>query len=107
MAYHNLGSMSSLLKTHSTKDIRPEDLMIRLESEISDLKSLEEAEQLFKKLKFLGLHFDPFASEISMECKQIMNQLGLDLYLENPYLVTNLLLRLLDKVEEKINFLKH
>lgn len=107
MAYHNFKFMSSLLKTNSGKDTRPEDLMIRLESEIAQLNSLKEAELLFKKLKFLGLHFDPFASEVSMECKQIMNQLGLDLYLENPYLVTNLLLRLLDKVEEKINFLKH
>ena len=106
MAYHNLSLMSSLLKTTPAKDTRPEDLMIRLESEISRLDSLTEAELLFKKLKFLGLHFDPFSSEVSSECQQIMNQLGLDLYLENPYLVTNLLLRLLDKVEEKINFLK-
>lgn len=59
-----------------------------------------------KKLKFLGLNFDPFAPEVSEECQQIMNNLGLTEHLKNPYQATNILLRLLDKTEDRVNNLK-
>lgn len=81
--------------------------MIRFESDILAIKSATKAELLFKKLKYLGNHLDPFNPEISIECQQIMNHLGLDLYLANPYEMTNMLLRLLDKSEEQFNKLKH
>lgn len=81
--------------------------MAQFESEIQAMENIEEVELLFKKIKFLGLHFDPFSAEVSNECQLIMTQFGLDQYLDNPYQMTNILLRLLDKVEEKIKNLKH
>jgi hypothetical protein len=67
---------------------------------------LLEAELTMKKLKFLGLNFDPFGQEVSLECQQVMDNLGVTQHLKNPYLATNILLRLLDKTEERINNLK-
>ncbi len=59
-----------------------------------------------KKLQFLGLNFDPFQNEAGSECEQIMHQLKMTEHMKNPYLATNILLRLLDKTEERINNLK-
>lgn len=67
---------------------------------------LPEVEITMKKLKFLGLNFDPFSQENTAECRQIMDNLGLTEHLTNPYLATNILLRLLDKTEERLNTLK-
>lgn len=70
------------------------------------MQDVVEVELLMKKLQFLGLNFDPFQDEIGNECGQIMDQLGLREHLTNPYLATNILLRLLDKTEERLNNLK-
>jgi hypothetical protein len=59
-----------------------------------------------KKLKFLGLNYDPFNPEVPSECQQVMENLGLTQHLKNPYLATNILLQLLDKTEERLNNLK-
>lgn len=107
MAYHSLDFMSSLLKTVPAKAPAPQDYLSQFEAKILAMNTLEEVELLFKKLKFLGIHFDPFASDLSPECHSIMTQLDLHLYLDNPYQMTNMLLRLLDKTEERINNLKH
>ena len=65
-----------------------------------------EAELIMTKLKYLGNNFDPFNPDITSECQQIMNNLKLTDHLKNPYLATNILLRLLDKTEEQVNNLK-
>ena len=83
----------------------PENFVVEFENHLLVLE-LREAELTMKKLKFLGLHFDPFAQEHTIECQEIMENLGLSEHLKNPYLATNLLLRLLDKTEERINNLK-
>lgn len=70
------------------------------------MNDLLEVELLMKKLQFLGINFDPFQVETGNECGQIMDQLGLTDHMRNPYLATNILLRLLDKTEERINNLK-
>lgn len=70
------------------------------------MKSVNDVEILMKKLQYLGLHFDPFQSEVEKECQQIIDQLGLSNEIKNPYLATNILLRLLDKTEERLNNLK-
>lgn len=70
------------------------------------MKDVMEVELLMKKLQFLGLNFDPFQDEVGNECEEIMNQLGLTDHMKNPYLATNILLRLLDKTEERLNNLK-
>lgn len=99
--------MNSLLKTTTAGAVAPQDFMTAFESKILAMETLAEVELLFKKLKFLGTHLDPFNPDTSIECQQIMSQLGLHLYLDNPYQMTNMLLRLLDKSEEQINKLKH
>ena len=65
-----------------------------------------EAELIMTKLKYLGINFDPFNPDITSECQQIMNNLKLTDHLKNPYLATNILVRLLDKTEEQVNNLK-
>lgn len=67
---------------------------------------VEDVELLMKKLQFLGLNFDPFQTEIGNECVQIMDQLQMREHMMNPYQATNILLRLLDKTEERLNNLK-
>jgi hypothetical protein len=68
---------------------------------------LSELELVDKKLKFLGLNFDPFNQETSPECEQIMDTLGLTVHLRNPYQATNILLQLLDMAEEELTKLKN
>jgi len=70
------------------------------------LLDFNQADLLYKKLKFLGLNFDPFSNENSPECEQVLEALGLSIHLQNPYLATNILLKLLDMTEECINKLK-
>ena len=70
------------------------------------MKDVLEVELLMKKLQYLGLNFDPFQDATENECGQIMDQIGLTDHMKNPYLATNILLRLLDKTEERLNNLK-
>ena len=98
--------MNSLQKqTTDRPSETPENFVMEFEKRLLVI-GLMEAEQTMKKLKFLGLNFDPFSSEVSAECQQVMDNLGLTDHLKNPYLATNILLRLLDKTEERVNTLK-
>jgi hypothetical protein len=98
--------MNSLQKQTSDRSTEtPENFMQEFEQNLLVIK-LEEAELTMKKLKFLGLNYDPFDPNPSIECQNIMKHLGLTEHLKNPYLATNILLRLLDKTEERVNNLK-
>ncbi|HXH74784.1 MAG TPA: hypothetical protein VNJ08_07445 [Bacteriovoracaceae bacterium] len=92
--------MNSLQKETS------EAYVAAFEKNLSMLDKTDDIEILMKKLKFLGLNFDPFGPDISSECLQIMDSLGLTHHLSNPYAATNILLKLLDKTEERLNNLK-
>ena len=98
--------MNSLLKqtTPPTQET-PENFVMEFEKRLL-ATGLLEAELTMTKLKFLGLNFDPFNPDVTSECQQIMDNLGLTEHLKNPYLATNILLRLLDKTEEQVNNLK-
>lgn len=99
--------MSSLQKqpTSATAESH-ETFLVTFEKNLLVMKDVVEVEMLMKKLQFLGIHFDPFQNEIGSECGQIMDNLGLTNHMRNPYLATNILLRLLDKTEERLNNLK-
>lgn len=98
--------MDSISKQqHFSNAQSTEDLVIEFEKKIL-FADLNETELIFKKLKFLGLNFDPFQPEPNNECRQILENLGLLNQMSNPYQATNILLRLLDKTEEKLNNLK-
>jgi len=98
--------MNSLLKnTPAPAKETPENFVLEFEKNLL-AQSLIEAELVMTKLKYLGLNFDPFHHEVTSECQQIMDNLGLTEHLKNPYLATNILLRLLDKTEERVNNLK-
>jgi hypothetical protein len=84
----------------------PEILVISFEKKLLNLKDVRKVEILMKKLQYLGTHFNPFAEKVESECEQILTQLGLIEHMRNPYLATNILLRLLDKTEERLNNLK-
>jgi hypothetical protein len=83
-----------------------ETYLVSFENNLLKLDDVNEVELLMKKLQFLGLNFDPFQNEVGSECLQIMDSLGLTDHMKNPYLATNILLRLLDKTEERLNNLK-
>lgn len=85
----------------------PEEFLDSFEKNLAAQTDFQAVELLMKKLQFLGTHFDPFGAEVSGECQAIMDSLQLAAHLQNPYLATNILLRLLDKTEEKLNALKN
>lgn len=98
--------MNSLQKQTSERPSEtPENFMQLFEQNLLKIER-DEAELTMKKLKFLGLNYDPFDPNPSIECQNIMDHLGLTEHLKNPYLATNILLRLLDKTEERVNNLK-
>jgi hypothetical protein len=100
--------MSSLLKTSEAlaKAETNTDYLLSFEKHLLTLSDPQEVELIMKKLKYLGLNYDPFSSKVPSECITIVEQLGLEAHLVNPYLATNILLRLLDLTEEKLNLLK-
>jgi hypothetical protein len=99
--------MNSLQKQFEPKATSShEDYVFSFETNLLKIQNLNEVELIYKKLQFLGLNFDPFQSEVGTECEEIMNQLHLAEHMRNPYLATNILLRLLDKTEERLNNLK-
>ena len=100
--------MNSILKqkTGPTGEAGHEDYVESFEKHLKEATDLSRVEVLMKKLQYLGLHFDPFASVVTNECQDIMTSIGIADHLRNPYLATNILLRLLDKTEERINELK-
>lgn len=99
--------MNSLQKQNVSGDVSPhETFLVSFENKLISLSDVVEVELLYKKLQFLGLHFNPFEKEVTDECGQIMSQLDLTAHMNNPYLATNILLRLLDKTEERLNNLK-
>ncbi len=100
--------MNSFLKQPITSQGEQghEDYVRSFEAHLQNTNDLAEIELLMKKLQFLGLHFDPFETVVPKECQDIMTSLGVAEHLRNPYLATNILLRLLDKTEERLNKLK-
>ena len=99
--------MNSLQKQTSTAVAEShETFLVTFEKNLLAKNDVLEVELLMKKLQFLGINFDPFQNDIGNECGQIMDQLGLSEHMKNPYLATNILLRLLDKTEERLNNLK-
>ncbi len=99
--------MNSLQKQTSPKtEASHQTFVSSFERNLLSMKDVSDVELLMKKLQFLGLNFDPFATELSSECEQIMGDLGLTEHLKNPYLATNILLSLLDKTEEHLTKLK-
>lgn len=98
--------MNSLLKnTAPSVQETPENFVLEFENMLL-VAGLLEADLIMTKLKFLGINFDPFNPDVTTECQQIMDNLKLTDHLKNPYLATNILLRLLDKTEERVNNLK-
>jgi hypothetical protein len=99
--------MNSLLNQTSHSETRPnEDFLNSFEKSLLEMKDLTEVEKLMNKLQFLGLNFDPFQGIVGNESEQILDQLGLKEHLRDPYSATNIILRLLDKTEERLNNLK-
>jgi hypothetical protein len=99
--------MNSLQKqTNTDLQETPDHYVLKYETTLSEMNNWQDVELLLLKLQFLGMNFDPFDSNVTSECQQVMENLGLTEHLKNPYLATNILLRLLDKTEERINNLK-
>lgn len=99
--------MNSLLKQENALEASThETFTVSFEKNLLKMQNISEVELIFKKLKYLGLNFDPFNPEIPDECLEVMDHLGLSVHMKNPYLATNILLGLLDKTEERLNNLK-
>lgn len=99
--------MNSLQKQNTAgSPASQETFLVTFETNLLAMNDVLEVEKLMKKLQFLGINFDPFQDEVSPEVSQIMENLALKEHMKNPYLATNILLRLLDKTEERLNNLK-
>lgn len=98
--------MNSLQKQSPALASSPEEFVLSFEKNLGQMMEFSAVEILMKKLQFLGTNFNPFETSVPEECQQIMDNLGLTIHLQNPYLATNILLRLLDKTEEQLNKLK-
>ncbi len=98
--------ISNQKNTTATPAQSHESFLISFEENLLKQTDFAVVEILMKKLQFLGSNFDPFGAEVSGECQSIMETLELTTHFQNPYLATNILLRLLDKTEERLNSLK-
>ncbi len=98
--------ISNQKNTIAVAEKTPESFLDSFEKNLASQTEFAVVEILMKKLQFLGSNFDPFGAEASLECQAIMDTLQLTSHLQNPYLATNILLRLLDKTEERLNSLK-
>jgi len=97
--------MNSLQKHEEAQKLlsRSEDVIFHFEIYLKSIQKISEVKKLMKKLKYLGLNFDPFSVEISQECLDVLKSLRLDHQNSDPYGVTNIILRLIDLTEEKLN----
>lgn len=98
--------ISNQKNTSQNAVVTHEEFLSSFEKNLTVETDFLKVEILMKQLQFLGSNFDPFGAEISDECQAIMDKLDLTPHLRNPYLATNILLRLLDKTEERLNSLK-
>ncbi len=98
--------ISNQKNTLAHPEMTPESFVTSFEKNLLNQTDFAVVEILMKKLQFLGSNFDPFGAEVSGECQSIMDGLDLTTHFQNPYLATNILLRLLDKTEERLNSLK-
>lgn len=81
--------------------VGPNDLLNRF---FSDLKRVRSAKTLAvhqKRLQHLAEKFDPFADTMTNECQQIVTFYHLDDAVHDPFMFTNLMLKMLDHLEEK------
>jgi hypothetical protein len=101
--------MDSLLKLNWTvpAGVTSQDYRDSFKHALSQLDELNKVDLIFKKLHFLGIHFDPFQEVTVPEVQQIIEQMNLEIHLSNPYQATNILLQLLDDTEERLKQLKH
>lgn len=98
--------MNSLQKNPEVQGTSLEDYCSSFEKKLAEMPTFSEVEKLLLKLQFLGTNYDPFFGRAEDECHQIIENLNLTPHLQNPYEATNILLRLLDKTEERLNTLK-
>jgi hypothetical protein len=100
--------MDSFLKQTSASSTQesPGTYLEQFLSALTSMTNPSDVERIYKKLQYLGVNFDPFAGNGSDECRQVIKDLGLTGEFANPYQATNLLLRLLDMTEERLNLLK-
>lgn len=71
------------------------------------VRSLKTLKTHQKTLQFLALDFDPFTTDLSSEAKQILALYHLESLVSDPFHFTNVLLRMLDLLEERIKTFIH
>lgn len=99
--------MNSIQKQTPLNNSKTYEIFIAtFEKKLLGMVNVIEVDLLMKKLQYLGVNFDPFGTEAENECLTIMDQLELTDHLKDPYLATNIILRLLDITEERLNNLR-
>lgn len=79
------------------------DAAEKFKNEIQDI-SIQKLHGVMNKLKFICHEVDPYdAHDISSESKLILDEFGLNDYLENPFSFTNILLKIMDFAEAELN----
>ena len=80
-----------------------QDRALIFKNEIEKLE-LSELKMVLKKLNYLSFQIDPYRiDEMAEEEKNIIEEFDLGSFLENPFAITNMLLKMIDLTESAIN----
>jgi hypothetical protein len=72
--------MNSLQKQATASGNSPDEYVVSFEKNLATMTSFTDVDLLMRKLQFLGNNFDPFGNEVTGECQQIMDNMGLTIH---------------------------
>jgi len=93
---------SNLERSSQQTPARLENYIESFSAKLETISQTSELELLLKKLRFLGSEFDPFDQNPAHEILQTLNSLNLETMTEDPFLMTNIILKMIDLVEQKL-----
>lgn len=67
----------------------------------------DELTDLAEKLNKLGIQFDPFSGKLTKEDQELISSLQLELFLDDPFQFTNIVLKRLDEIETELKKRNH
>ena len=92
---------STELNPNQISFVSPSDLIEQFVSSLKRVRSAKTLAMHQKRLQYLAQNFDPFSGTMNNECQQVVTFYGLDGAVQDPFLFTNVTLRMLDILEEK------
>lgn len=90
---------------NSSLPLNSQGSMLAVDIDSEKSSDLIQLEQQHRELSFLCMNFDPYIEERSEEIQGLLNKFKLT-HIEDPFSVTNYLLKLLDQCEVQIKTIK-